>query len=240
MKIDIVSRDERYIYLNELLNRNGYSAYLTAPSEVDNPDILVLSVRAELKNEELAMALEGLPQNTKVFTGREKSAREYFSGEIIDYSRDENFLQKNAYLTAEGMISVWHSVTKKTPSGKKLLISGYGRIGKCLARIFSSLGAQIFVYARREESIAQVIKDGYTPAKPDFAIQADAVFNTAPAIVFSSDLINNIPESTYLFELASQSGFEKTERVVPALGLPGKILPKSAGRVIYDTITSLL
>ncbi len=238
MNIDIASRDERYIYLNELLNYNGYNSKLINPTEINNPDILVLSVRDELDEASLSHLLKNTSKNTRVFTGRPNIARKYFDGEIVDYSQNETFLLENARLTAEAMISVWYNETKESPKDKKILISGYGRIGKYLSKLFSSLGAEVFVYARREEIRKQVLIDGYIPVAPEFAVDSYAVMNTAPAMVFSKDLISHIPKETYLFELASVTGFEKTERVIKSLGLPGKILPQSAGKVIYETITS--
>ena len=71
----------------------------------------------------------------------------------------------------------------------------------------------------------------------EFSRNVDAIFNTAPASIFSNEIISKIPSKTHIFDLASVCGFEEKTRVIFALGLPGKILPKDAAKVIYDTIS---
>ncbi len=240
MKIDIVSRDKRYAYLNQMLTENGFNSNLAMPDEAQEANVLILSVRDELTDSELKQALNNLSPQALVLTGNGERIKKYYDGRVIDYSKNEDFLLKNAYLTAEAMVSLWHSVVCESPSGKRILICGYGRIGKYLAKIFSSLRAKIYIYARREEVREQIKKDGYTPVLLDFSSQADSVFNTVPSLIFSSAQIEKIPLGTLLFELASKDGFEDTQRVIFAKGLPGKILPLGAGRAIYDTILPFL
>ncbi len=239
MNIDIVSNDQRYVELNSLLNKAGYSSQIKAPKEVNSPDILVLSVRDELSENELEELFKKVPQKTLVFSGNHERIKRYFSGEIIDYSKNEELLEKNALLTAEATVSVFHSLTKRTARGQKIFICGYGRIGRELARIFSALGSEIFVFARRTEVKNRVEKDGYSSVLLDYASECDVIINTAPSVVFDSSLIAQIPKEATIIELASVCGFENRERVNFALGLPGKIMPKSSARVIYDTIVPL-
>lgn len=240
MNIDIVSRDKRYFYLNDFLCQAGYNSRICKPNEVDYPNILILSVRNELTDKELEEVFTKTSTETIVFSGTENRIKEYFTGKVIDYSKNEDFLEKNAYLTAEAMLTIWHSKLEESPKGKSILISGYGRIGKHLARIFSNMGATIYIYARRKEVREEIKKDGYTPVLLDFSKNVDAIFNTAPAQIFSNEIISKIPPNTQIFDLASVCGFEKQDRVKFALGLPGKILPKDASRAIYDTILPFL
>lgn len=237
MNIDIVSRDKRYFYLNTLLCQGGYNSRVCQPSELDFPSVLVLSVRNELTDKELEEIFTKASPETIVFSGNEKRIKKYFTGKVIDYSKNEDFLEKNAYLTAEAMVSVWHSEIEESPKGKSILISGYGRIGKHLARIFSSLGSKIYIFARRNEVRNEIKNDGYTPVLLEFSSNVDAIFNTAPASIFSNEIISKISSKTHIFDLASVCGFEEKTRVIFALGLPGKILPKDAAKVIYDTIS---
>jgi hypothetical protein len=102
------------------------------------------------------------------------------------------------------------------------------------------MGATIYIYARRKEVREEIKKDGYTPVLLDFSRNVDAIFNTAPAQIFSNEIISKIPPNTQIFDLASVCGFEEQDRVKFALGLPGKILPKDASRAIYDTILPFL
>ena len=240
MNIDIVSKDKRYEYLNGLLCQNGFKSRICRYNEVNNPNVLILSVRNELTDRELIEVFKKVSPQAIVFSGSGHRIKEYFKGKVIDYSKNEDFLEKNAYLTAEAMVSIWHSELLESPKEKMILISGYGRIGKHLAHIFSSLGAKIYVFARRNEVKEEILKDGYIPVSLDFSSEVDAIFNTVPATIFSKEQIEKIPQEVSLFDLASICGFEDKARVKFALGLPGKILPNGAGQVVYETILAFL
>ena len=240
MVINIASKDKRYEILNEILRGRGSASKIVDPLGVEKPDLLILSARRELNEGELDTIFEKLGEKTVVLSGNGRSLSARYGRKVIDYTENEEFLQKNAYLTAEACISYLHSSFESSLFGKKFFISGYGRIGKCLARILYSLGGKIFIFARREEVRRQVEKDGFTVAGLDTACECDFVLNTVPHQIFSADLISKIPKETRIVELASICGFENTERVNFALGLPGKILPKSAAKVIYEAIEPYL
>lgn len=239
MNIDIVSNDQRYAYLNELLLKDGYSSKISTPKSLTKTDILILSIRNELSDNELEEIFSRVDKDTQVFCGNGQRIEKYFQGEIIDYSKNEELILKNARLTAEATVSIFHTITKTSPKNKKIFICGYGRIGKELSKIFSCLGAEIFVYARREIVREEVVRDGYYFAPPELAPSCDVIINTAPSIVFSNSLIEKIPRESTIIELASVCGFENEERVNFALGLPGRIMPKSSAQVIYDAIVPL-
>ena len=240
MVINIASKDKRYEILNEILRGRGYASKIVDPLGVEKPDLLILSVKRELNEGELDTIFEKLGEKTVVLSGNGRALCERYGREIIDYTEDEEFLQKNAYLTAEACISFLHSNFQTSLFGKKFFISGYGRIGKHLAKILSSLGGKILIFARREEVRREIEKDGFTSSALDASCECDFVLNTVPHQIFSADLISKIPSQTRLVELASSCGFESTERVSFALGLPGKILPASAARVIYEAILPYL
>ena len=240
MNIYIVSNDERYKYLCDALKAAGHNTTISEPQRLENADAVIFSVRDELTREEYEKVLLGLNKETIVFSGGQAIINELFSGRVVNYSQNEDFLLKNAYLTAEAFLSIWHKEVKESPLGKSVLIVGYGRIGKSLAKIFSNLGASVNIYARREAVREEVKNDGYVPVLLEEFSGFDAIINTAPSVVFDKKIINEIPSKTYLFDLASNCGFEDSSKVIFALGLPGKILPKSAANVIYDTIKELL
>ncbi len=240
MVINIASNDKRYTILNEILKKDGYSSYVTLPSEVNEPDVLVLSVRRELSEGELDTIFNKISDKTVVLSGNGEALKKRYKREVIDYSEGEEFLQKNAYLTAESCVSYLHSLSGEALRGKKFFISGYGRIGKHLAKILCTFSEKIFIYARRQEVMSEIENDGFIPLSLDTACECDYVLNTVPYPIFSDTLISKIPKESYLVELASSCGFESTERVSFALGLPGKILPASAARVIYEAILPYL
>ena len=239
MNIEIISNDDRYLILNKLLLDEGYSS--KASSKINkSTDVAILSVRNEFSDDEMKEIFKNAKKELIVFSGNKERIKKFFSGKVIDYSNNESFLQKNAYLTAEAMVSVFHSETKEKIQGKKILVCGYGRIGKDLSKIFSSLGAIIYVYARRNEIKLEVERDGYTPVALDDFSSYDAIFNTVPYPIFDDEKMFKISKKTCIFDLASVCGFENKERVKFALGLPGKIMPCEAAKVIYEAIKPLI
>jgi dipicolinate synthase subunit A len=240
MVINIASRDKRYILLNEMLKARGYESELVEGDGAKDADVLILAVRRELDDNALDELFGAISKKTVVLSGNAHLLSKRYGREVIDYTEGEEFLQKNAYLTAEACISYLHSLSGEALRGKKFFISGYGRIGKHLAKILCMFSEKIFIYARRQEVRAEIENDGFIPSSLDTACECDYVLNTVPYPIFSDTLISNIPKESYIVELASSSGFESTERVSFALGLPGKILPASAARVIYEAILPYL
>ena len=240
MKIDIASRDERYKYLCTLLNNSGHTARIVNGEEIEFPDALILPIKREHTDDELYAISKRIYKDAKVFYGGDEFVRQSFRAEFVDYSKNEYFLLDNARITAEAFFTVWQREAKESLLGKKILISGYGRLGKYLAKMLSSFGAKIYVFARRDEVKLQAQNDGFFSVDLAESTMVDAVINTVPSVIFNCDLLSKIPKDTYLFELASKTGFEETEGVVFALGLPGKILPKSAAEAIYNAVISYL
>ena len=239
MVINIASRDKRYILLNEILNASGYESAVNMES-ANGADVLILSVRRELDEGALDALFGELPKNAVVLSGNARALSERYGREVIDYSIGEEFLQKNAYLTAEACVSYLHNLCGVSLFGKKIFISGYGRIGKQLAKILRALGGKIFIYARRPEVWGKIEADGFTSACLSYSQRCDFVLNTVPSQIYDNALISKIPKESHIVELASICGFESTERVNFALGLPGKILPVSASHVIYEAILPYL
>ena len=239
MKINIVSSDKRYELLNSIFLDNGYDSNLSTPCSCGECDVLVLSVRNEFTEDELGCILGKISETTTVFCGNLPVVKKYFNGRIVDYSANEAFVQKNAYLTAEGTISYLHSLIKEALCGKNVLVSGYGRIGSTLCRLLKGLGAVVFAYARREESIEQMKNDGIAYLHYTDARKMDVIVNTVPFNLFTEDVMKGLSSKTQLVELASWPyGFSDMSRVNLASGIPGKVLPLSAARAVYDTITS--
>lgn len=240
MKICIVSNDKRYIELNKILKERGYDSCIKNYNESETCDVLILSLRKELSDTALKELLSRQDAQTLVLSGYTDKIKEYFNGRAIDYSGNETFLRENAHLTAEATISLLHSVLQGSVKNLHILVCGYGRIGKELCHILFSLGARLKVYARREKIQAQIKADGYDLATLEDSINCDLVINTVPSNIFTRELLDRIPINTRLIELASPpGGFEIKERVVSGAGLPGRILPISSAKIIYNAIEPL-
>lgn len=220
MNITIISKDKRYEYLNESLNFLGYNSKIANIDDKIDTDILILSVRKEYSDIEYS----SLSKNSKI----KKILAPKYIPNSINYTENENFLKKNAYLTAEGAICLYYNNVKETLLSKNVLILGYGRIAKYLAKMLKDLNCDVSIFARRKEVQNEIILDGYKPVelKND---SYDIVFNTIPEIVTDNEFENSI-----CIELAN--GFKNKDKVINGNGIPGKMFPKTASKIILEAI----
>lgn len=171
--------------------------------------------------------------------------------EVIDYFTREDLQIRNAVPTAEGAIELAMHQTKRTIFGSRCLVTGNGRIGKVLARDLAALGAQVTVSARRPCDLALIHVAGHTAVETaelaNIDLSYDLIFNTIPSLIFTRQVLENIPRDTVLIDLASAPGgvdWKEAERqhitALKALSLPGKVAPLTAGEIVADTVLQIL
>lgn len=231
MKITIISSDNRYKYLNEMLKSKGFfSEILDLPQGTE--DFLILPVKREHNEDELKKIFEKIGANTTVlspYTINQKT--------INNYAENESFLKENAYLTAEGAIYLYYSAIKETLFDKNVVVFGYGRIGKYLSKMLKNQGANVYVYARRKEVQTEIKLDGYSN------IFIDNILSITPSVIFNTipNLINNTIYDAPIIELASgKNNFTKENFIINGAGLPGKLFPKTAAEIILKTILPMM
>lgn len=174
---------------------------------------------------------------------------------VYDYLEREELAVANAVPTAEGALAIAMAEVPYTIHGARCLVLGYGRVGKTLARTLSAIGAHVTVAARKPEDLAWIAASGCEPLAFSalFACEAgqilpyDIVFNTVPRQVVGAELLTHLKSDVLLLDLASAPGGidrdyarEHGYHVVWALSLPGKTAPVTAGRIIGDSIRSIL
>ena len=105
-----------------------------------------------------------------------------------DFVNRDDFAVLNAVPTAEGAIAIAMEQLPITLHGSKCLITGFGRIGKILARDLHFLGADVTCSARKSSDLAWISALGYEPLHTSSVRSAvhhfDLIFNTeafAPA-----------------------------------------------------------
>ena len=132
-----------------------------------------------------------------------------------------------------------------------VLVTGYGRFGRALAKRLKALGADVWVAARREEQRLAARSDGMRAASllelPALAGRMDMVLNTIPARVLGTEALAALPKGAWLLELASAPyGFDRDAaarlglnvEVLPAL--PARYAPQSAARALKQVSLELL
>ena len=187
---------------------------------------------------DIERVLEMLPQYITVIGGNlaHPAVENY---RCIDLLQDEMYLASNAAITAECALQIAAPMVKRTFSGSSVLIIGWGRIGKCLARLLKAIGADVTVAARKPQDRAMLTALGYHAVSPD-RITRDyhIMFNTAPSPVLNSQQLSRFKNCVKI-DLASQKGLEDND-VIWARGLPGIHAPESSGQLIADTVTRLI
>ncbi len=164
-----------------------------------------------------------------------------------DLNCNEDFLVYNAYLTAQAALRLLLENTDEYIIHKKILITGFGRVGRALAQTLKSLTPDITVCARNKAQLNEAECSGLKITDysklTEHIKDKDYILNTVPDRVFTAEQISLLSESAVYFELASnpfgadRNDFERlNKRYIYAGGLPGKYLPFSAGKKIAEII----
>jgi dipicolinate synthase subunit A len=170
---------------------------------------------------------------------------------LRDYYQREELLAVNAVATAEGTIGILLGETRTTLWLSRVLILGWGRLGKALAPRLSALGARVAVSARRAGDMGWVAACGFDPLDTrslegrlgDF----DIVVNTVPAPVLTAGRLGELKPSALVVDLASKPGgvdFAAAEalglKTLHALSLPGKWAPDTVAAAIKEAVFNIL
>ena len=144
------------------------------------------------------------------------------------------YLTENAGITADCALRLASPMLQKTWQDSRILVIGWGRIGKQLAKLLKALGASVSVCARSAPDRALLQGFGYEAKKPEGldANGFDILFNTAPATVLEEDAFRGCPVPIDLSSIEALPG----SRVIRARGLPGIHAPITSGSLIAKTI----
>lgn len=262
----ICGGDKRQKYLYKMMRDDGFDVRTYALGEKD-------SVRAEdIKKSDvvilpLPVSIDGINLNAP-FSECEIKIDDIFSHlsasqtvlggmcgklnyDMTDYYENERFKVQNAIPTAEGAIRIAMENCDFTINGSKCLVLGYGRIGKVLSKMLNCLGADVTVCTRNKKELELSEVFGCKACDIDLIGDVignyDIIFNTAPKVVVTGEMLGKMPKRTLFVELASKPyGIDMTtaramgRRVLTASGLPGKFTPKTAGKILKDVLVKIL
>lgn len=171
--------------------------------------------------------------------------------EYIDLIKREEFSVLNAISTAEGTIEIMIRETQRTIHGSKILVMGFGRVGKVLSDKLAGIGADVYCEARKNEDIAWIKTYGYKPVKlselDDYLNQFEIIINTIPFQILDEKRLELVKKDTVLIDLASNPGgidrnaAKKNKlKLIWALSLPGKVAPITSAEFIKETLDNVL
>ena len=271
----LIGGDDRQLHLAKMLLAGGHAVRCYAldtaklpegarhTDKLERADCVILPLPAEgkkgvlnapysSKQHPITELLASLAPNSLVCGGKlsttVREAAQKNNLRLHDYMTMPQFVVGNAAVTAEGAVSLLADNIDSTIFDTKVLVVGYGRIGRLLAHKLRGLDAKTFVMSKNSESRALAEGMGLHAVSPsDSGVYSafDAVINTAPAQVIPS--LEGFKKSCLLLELASApGGFDRNElersglRCINAAGLPGRYAPKSAARLIFEAVQGIL
>lgn len=279
LNIWVVGGDMRQAKLAELLADDGHTVHTWALEKADisveyapdlsqavRADCVILPLPAAIEggllnaplSEEkppLAKVLAALRPGQVLCAGKVGAELQILAEEkgvrLFDYFAREELAVANAAPTAEGAVQIAMEELPITIHGARVLVLGFGRIGKLLAHRLAALGAKVSVAARKWADLAWAEAYGYTPEHIEYLdgylCGYDLVVNTVPVQMLNAERLSDLRPGCLVIDLASKPGgvdFEAAAqqgvRAIWALSLPGKVAPVTSGKIIRDTIYHIL
>lgn len=171
---------------------------------------------------------------------------------IIDITRDEEFQEKNAVSTAEGVIQIALNKLEKNICGSKILVIGYGRCGKVIVSKFKALCANVSATFRKEEMVeileneADAVQINRLENELEKGVY-DIIVNTVPELIVDKNKLDKLNAETLIIDIASNPGgvdkkYAKGKgiEVIHALGIPGKKSPITSSKIIKEISVKIL
>ncbi|MDD6480672.1 MAG: NAD(P)-dependent oxidoreductase [Lachnospiraceae bacterium] len=182
-----------------------------------------------------------------VFSPEWKQRLEDAGVEYWDLMEDATVVHRNAYITAEAVVAEILKYSAYSIRGQKMIVCGYGKCGREIANLLSTMGAKITVLARSVEARRLARTEGHEAVDfaygPDEAYGARTIINTVPALVIREPVIREMHPDAVIIDIASRPGGTDVMaaeaygiKVVAALGLPGIYTTKSSAKVLADAI----
>jgi len=202
-------------------------------------------------DEKLARILKGIPVFIGVAKPYLKELCRKHAVPLIEIAELDDIAILNSIPTAEGAIQIAMEETPFTIHKSHCFVLGFGRCGETLARTLKSLGAYTYVAARKEADLARIYELCMEPVPFELLDQtisrAQIVFNTVPDMVLDAKRLGLLSKDCLIIDLATAPGGtdfkaaeEKGIKAVFAPGLPGKVAPVTAGKILAEVLPKLI
>lgn len=280
-KISMIGGDLRIVNLAKMLAEDGLEVYTYALEKAQELENLKNVTKCDTMQEvvqksnvimsAIPLSQEGVSVTapfSKVKVNLEEllpylKGKKFIAGKLSEKLRTDPDIQSydmleieeyailNAIATAEGAIQIAMEEFPKTLSGSNILVMGFGRIGKIVAKMLQGIGANVYCEARKNEDLAYIKAYGYTPIRLDDLDKTlskfDIIINNIPVQILDKVKLNLVKKDVLIIDLASKPGgvdFEyakqKEIKTIWALALPGKVAPVSAAEYIKTTLYHIL
>ena len=171
--------------------------------------------------------------------------------QVFDYYAREECMVANAVPTAEGAVQVAMEQMPFTLHSARVLVLGFGRVGKLTAHRMRALGARVTVAAADYGDLAWAAAYNYESIRlEELACELGGfqlIVNTIPAQVLDARRLAWVDPAVFILDLASAPGGVDLIRgeelglhILQAPGLPGRTAPVTAAAAIRDSIYHIL
>ncbi|MEL7564305.1 MAG: dipicolinate synthase subunit DpsA [Dehalobacterium sp.] len=221
---------------------------------IDNKGVLY----AKFSHQDIQISEEDfahITPNAPVFVGCAskylKELSETINFPLIEVADLDEIAVPNSVPSAEGAIQLAMEKMPITVHSSQSFVIGYGRVAQTLCTMLKGIGAEVTVYARSLSQLAKCQVLGYRTKTlselPGSIHQADIVFNTVPSLVIGEQVLIHVRKDALIIDLASSPGgtdFEAAKRLgiaaVLAPGLPGKVAPLTAGKILANAYPKII
>lgn len=215
-------------------------------------------IRAVYTEEKLQLtkkALKGMAIPSMLIIGSARPFLKEWAAQLgitlIEIGEMDDVAILNSIPTAEGAIQIAMQEMKNTIHGSRAMVLGFGRVGTTLGRTLNAMGATVLVVSNNQGELARAYEMGCQRVPlsllADSLNQMDVIFNTIPALVLTSETLRRMSPDTLIIDLATAPGgtdFETANeygiKALLAPGLPGKVAPVMAGRVLAEVVPRLI
>ena len=248
-KITVLGGDERLKILKMNLEKTGYivdslGLYKNDDGDITTSQIIVLPVPTTKDGNTVFAPLTGRSVPLSYIT--DNSTRNqlilccnysFKNRNFVDYGALDSYALLNSVPTAEGAIKIAIEKTDFTLWKAKVLVIGYGRVGKILANRLKAMGCDVTISARKPADLALAEALGFsyinTSQLNSDPLEFDIIFNTVDVKVIEDNSLKDCTADLIL-DLSSKGGLNLDAanalgiKALKAPGLPGIIAPKTA------------
>ncbi|MCQ2441246.1 MAG: hypothetical protein MJ076_05070 [Clostridia bacterium] len=255
----LIGGDERTLEVYKTLKSLNYCVDTLGLTSNDNGDITKadicifpvpttkdgVTVFCPLTQKQIPLSIiEFAKPDAKIICGR-YTFKERPSTDVCEL---DSYALLNAVPTAEGAIMKAIELTPFTLWKSKVLVIGYGRVGKVLCDRLAGLKCDVTVSARKTKDFAMLDALGIKHIKTSDVFSKsqnfDIIFNTIDVPLFTENLENL--KNVFLIDLSSKGciDFKLAENLkitaVKLPAIPGKIAPVTAGKILAITVLELI
>ena len=234
--------DMRSLELMEELMRRGY--YVSDRlKDMKYADVIYLGAKGMDRKNRLILEHETIVVDEEIEYLIELSKEYHF--QYIALLDQENFVEKNSILTAEGLMSYLISHRRMPLYDSQVIVLGYGHCAKPIIDDLIGLKANVKVAVRKRKYQKEIEKKNaqYIAIDQVDLSQCDILINTIPHVVIEKEQLDHIKKNLMIVDIASYP-YGIDHHYALSKGINCQILPAIpckyaygyAGKMIADEI----